>query len=113
MFKLISIKQSDKTAKKYDAKFFDAKTNKNKIISFGSKVHRDFTLMNNKKSKFYINDNEQREKIKRNYQKRHGKNLLTDASKTGMSASALSYYILWTEPTISKSIINYKKRFNL
>ena len=113
MFKLISIKQSDKTAKKYDAKFFNKESNKNKIISFGAKSYRDFTLMNNKKSKFYINDNEQREKIKRNYQKRHAKDLLTDKAKTGMSAGALAYYLLWTEPTISKSIINYKKRFNL
>ena len=113
MFKLISIKQSDKIGKKYDAKFFDKKTNKNKIISFGDKRYRDFTLINKKTSKYYINDNDQREKIKELYQKRHAKDLLTDASKTGMSAGALSYYVLWTEPTISKSIINYKKKFNL
>jgi len=113
MFKLISIKQSSKIGKKYDAKFFNKKTNKNKIISFGSKGYRDFTLINKKTSKYYINDNEEREKIKSNYQKRHSKDLLTDASKTGMSAGALSYYVLWTEPTITKSIINYKKKFNL
>ena len=113
MFKLLSIKQSTKIGKKYDASFYDKDKNKYKMFSFGSKNYRDYTLINNKNSKFYIKNKEEREKVKENYQKRHAKDLLTDASKTGMSPGALSYYILWTEPIISKGIENYKKKYNL
>ena len=113
MFKLLSIKQSSKIGKKYDATFYDKNSNKYKMFSFGAKNYRDYTLINNKNSKFYIKDKEKREKVKENYQKRHAKDLLTDESISGLSRGALSYYILWTATTLNKGIENYKKKYNL
>ena len=108
--KLISVKVSNKKAKKYDALFQD-KTGKSKTISFGATGYRDFTLMSDKKSEFYIKDKKERDKVKDAYQKRHAKDLLTEASKTGMSAGALSYYILWTKPTLKAGIAEFKRTF--
>jgi len=113
MFKLLSIKVSSKIDKKFDAKFINKETKQERTISFGAKKYRDHTLTNDKKSKFYIPDKEEREKVKINYQKRHAKDLLTEASKTGLSAGALSYYVLWTGTTLTKGISNYRKKFNL
>lgn len=113
MFKLLSIKVSSKIDKKFDAKFINKQTKQERTISFGSSKYRDYTLINDKKSKFYIADKQEREKVKELYQKRHAKDLLTEASKTGMSAGALSYYVLWTGTTLTKGISNYRKKYNL
>ena len=108
--KLMSVQSSNKKAKKYDALFKD-KTGKSKTISFGATGYRDYTLISDKKSEFYIKDKNERDKVKDAYQKRHEKDLLTDASKTGMSAGALSYYILWTKPTLKAGIAEFKSKF--
>ena len=113
MFKLVSVEKSDKENKKYTAYFLDKETGKEKIIHFGAEGYRDWTLINNKKSKFYIENKEEREKVKENYLKRHAKDLLTEASKTGMSAGSLSYYLLWNKPTLSASIKQYKRIYKL
>ena len=112
MFKLIKIEKSKKKDKKFDATFFNKENNKQKIISFGSKGYRDYTLINNKNSEFYIPNKEQREKVKDLYQKRHAKDLLTEASKSGLSAGSLSYYVLWTGTTLNKGISNYRNKYN-
>jgi len=108
--KLITVTVSNKKAKKYDALFKDD-TGKSKTISFGASGYRDFTLMSDKKSEFYIKNKQDREKVKTAYQARHAKDLLTDASKRGMSAGALSYYILWSKPTLKAGIAEFKRQF--
>lgn len=113
MFKLIKIEKSKNKDKKFDATFFNKETKQEKTISFGAEKYRDYTLINDKKSKFYIPNKEEREKVKDLYQKRHAKDLLTENSKTGMSAGALSYYVLWTGTTLNKGISNYRKKYNL
>ena len=76
---------------------------------FGSKGMRDFTLINNKKSKFYISDETEREKVKNAYQARHAKDNIDDVH----SAGALSWHILWTQPTLKGGIKEYSKRFGV
>jgi hypothetical protein len=78
------------------------------IHHFGSSAHRDFTLMNDKTSKFYEPDKERREKIRQNYIKRHQRD-----PKGVHNASSMSDLILWTEPTLRKGITRYEKKFNV
>lgn len=78
------------------------------IHHFGSSAHRDFTLMNDKTSKFYEPDKERREKIRQNYIKRHQKD-----PKGVHNPSSMSDLILWTEPTLRKGITRYEKKFNV
>ena len=80
----------------------------NHIHHFGSSAHRDFTLMNDKTSKFYEPDKERREKIRQNYIKRHQRD-----PKGVHNPSSMSDLILWTEPTLRKGITKYEKKFNV
>ena len=112
MTKLLKIIKSENSKKKYDA-YFLLDNNKEKKVSFGAKSYRDFTLINNKNSEFYLPKSSDRESVKSAYRKRHQKDLLTDANKKGLGAGALSYYILWNKPSIESSIIDFKNKFNL
>ncbi len=78
------------------------------IHHFGSSAHRDFTLMNDRTSKFYEPDKERREKIRQNYIKRHQRD-----PKGVHNPSSMSDLILWTEPTLRKGITKYEKKFNV
>jgi len=80
----------------------------NHIHHFGSSAHRDFTLMNDRTSKFYEPDKERREKIRQNYIKRHQRD-----PKGVHNPSSMSDLILWTEPTLRKGITKYEKKFNV
>ena len=95
--KLISVKPSDKSDKKYMATF-QSDTGRTKTTHFGAKGMDDYTL---------THDKEQRER----YRKRHAKDLHTnDPSKAGF----LSYYILWGDSTsLTSNISSFKSRFNL
>ena len=64
--------------------------------------------MNDKNSKYYEPDKTEREKVKSNYQLRHKNDKLKKVSR-----GSLSYYLLWNEPTLKKSIADYEKRFDL
>ena len=110
MTKLLKIVKSSNPKKKFDA-IFKLDSGKEKKVSFGAASMRDFTLISNKNSKFYIPNKEEREKVRDNYQRRHKKDLLTEKNKKGLGAGALSFYLLWTTPKINLS--SYKKRFNL
>ncbi len=110
MTKLIKIVKSDKPKKKWKA-IFKKDNDREKTVHFGSAGMRDFTLINNKNSKFYIPDKKGREKVRDNYQARHKKDLLTENNKRGIGAGALSFYLLWTTSKIN--IASYRKRFNL
>lgn len=93
--KLISITKSHRPDKKLDATF--EKDGRTKTTSFGAKGMDDFTKTHN---------TEQRER----YRTRHKKDLQThDPTRAGY----LSWWILWNKPTVSASIQDYKRRFNL
>ena len=99
----MELKTSTRKGKKYMIK------HNNKTTHFGSKGMRDFTLMNNKSNKFYEPSKEVRENVKKNYKTRHRK----DPINTPFTAGSLSYYLLWNKPTLTASIRDYNKRFNV
>ncbi len=77
--------------------------------SFGQKGMRDYTLINDPDSKFYIEDEKERKRIKQGYKNRHG----TDPIDDFKSAGALSWFTLWTGRTLSQGIKQYEDRFNV
>jgi hypothetical protein len=110
MVKLLKIIPSDVKGKKYSAYFLlDEKTKKEKKVNFGSAGMRDFTLINDKKSKFYIKDKNEREKVKKAYQTRHAKDRINDPLTPG----SLSWHVLWSEPTLAGAIARFKNKFKL
>jgi len=99
----LKLRKSNRPEKKWVAK------DENRTIHFGQKNARDFTLINKPTSKFYIPDRAEREKVKKAYRSRHAKDNLNNPFSPG----ALSYYILWSAPTMRGGIRNYEKRFNI
>ena len=94
--RLISIRKSKREGKKYTATF-EIKKGKNisrKTTHFGAKNMSDYT-----KHK----DKERRGR----YISRHKKDLNT---KDPTRAGYLAMFILWNKPTLSGSILDYKKR---
>lgn len=80
----------------------------NHIHYFGSSNHRNYTLMNDPKSKYYEQDHNTRERVKYNYHKRHLK------EKGGVhTASSMSKMILWNKKNLTESIKSYEKKFNV
>ena len=92
MLKLIAIRRSDKPSKKYSAEFSDGKK-----VYFGASGYSDYTIHK---------DPERKER----YIQRHSKNENFNDPQT---PGALSRWILWNKPTLSASIADFKKRFNL
>ena len=101
--RLLSIKPSDRKEKRYVAEFCECsgeskcKSEKRKRTHFGFKGgstyidHKD-----DKKKDAYI----ARHKVNENW-------------NDPTTAGALARYILWNKPTLTESIKDYKKRFNL
>lgn len=92
MVKLIEIKKSDRKDKKYMALFSDGT-----VIHFGASGFNDFTT----------HKDERRKEL---YLKRHFPRENWDDPYT---AGSLSRWILWNQPTLERSIKDYKHRFNL
>tara|TARA_R110001632_G_scaffold9631_1_gene36774 strand:- start:139 stop:465 length:327 start_codon:yes stop_codon:yes gene_type:complete len=107
--KLISIVPSTRKGKKYKATF-ELDKERSVTTHFGASGFRDYTLINDKKSKFYIKDVKERLKVKDAYIKRHQKR--EDFNKP-LTAGALSKWILWTEPNINTAIKNFKRKFSV
>lgn len=100
--KLVSILKSDKPEKKLKAVFEnDGRT---KTVYFGSSANMDYT-------RYYKRDGpEIANERKRLYRIRHKKDLETkDFTRPGY----LSWFLLWSEPTLEEAIKKYKQRFNL
>ena len=76
---------------------------------FGDSRYRDRTLINDRKSKWYISDKAEREKVWRAYQARAGSGDIDNEH----SPAALSYYILWSADTLDEGVRNYEKRFGI
>ena len=91
------LKKSTREDKKYMAIFYDDNRKKIKTTHFGSAGMSDYLHHKSEERKYlYLN--------------RHRKNENWDDFYT---AGALSKWILWNKTTISSSIADYMKRFNL
>ena len=96
--------RSDKPTKKYTMLMPSHKH----IHRFGQNSYRDYTLMHDKKSKFYEPDFKTRERVKYAYHKRHSK------EKGGRhTPSSMSKIILWNKKTLKESIKDYEKKFKV
>jgi hypothetical protein len=93
--KFIGIKTSHIPTKKYDAIFQNG--DRQKVVPFGAKGYTDFILSGGDKKKQSA------------YKKRHANDNLNDP----LSPGALSWFILWSSPTLKGGLANYKKHFNL
>ncbi len=91
-FKLEKIIKSPLVTKKYRAIFSDETH-----TDFGAKGYEDYTIHNDYERK-------------KRYLLRHKSNEDWNNPK---SAGSLSRFILWNKKTLSESIFDYKKRFNL
>ena len=107
----VEIEPSSRKQNKYMGIFKNKDNIKIKTIHFGAKGYRDYTLINNKKSPFYIEDADKREMVRTLYIKRHDTPRENWAAPD--NAGSMSRWILWEEPTLESAIIKYKKRFNL
>ena len=101
---LVYLYTTDKAKKKFSAFFPTSK----KVIHFGQKPYRDYTLMNDKKSTHYLPSKNDRDKVKEAYQARHKSDNLDDPETAG----ALSMFILWSSPTLRGGMRNYAKKFS-
>jgi len=109
MVKLLKIIKSKNNDKKYDAYFlFD--NGKEKKISFGQRGARDFTLINDKSSKYYLPKLEDRKVVKTAYLRRHSKR---EDWNNPLTAGSLSRWIIWDLPTFEGSIKKFKNKFKL
>jgi hypothetical protein len=93
--KLLSIKPSERPTKKYVATFMV--NDKQKLVHFGYKG-----------SKTFLDHKDEKKRLA--YVARHRVN---ENFNDPLSAGSLSRYILWNKTTLSASISDFKKRFNL
>lgn len=99
---LVKIVKSRKPGKKYDAVFKLANNSAvggktpEKIISFGASGYSDYTI------------HKDIDRMKR-YQMRHKNDNLSNP----LSPGALSWYVLWSSPTLEGGISNYRMHFKL
>ncbi len=100
---LVYLYKSNLKNKKW-AMFFPASV---KLVHFGQKPYRDFTLMNDKKSVHYLSSKKERDAVKNRYRARHANDNLDDPE----SAGSLSYYVLWQMPTLRGGMRTYEKTF--
>ena len=99
----LTLRKSKRDGKKWLVK------REGKTVHFGQDGARDYTLMSSKGSQFYLADKKERDKVKDAYQARHKGDNLNDPYSPG----SLSYYLLWTAPTLRGGIRNYEKRFGV
>jgi len=108
MVKLMKVIPAKAKTKKWTA-YFMMPDGKERMVSFGATGYRDFTLISDKKSKFYLPKKSDREKVKQAYISRHSREQQTDP----MKPATLSRYLLWSTPSLGGSIRNFKKRFKV
>ena len=93
--KLIEVKKSPRADKKLVAVFQE--NGKTLLRHFGQKGASDFTIHHD-------------EVRKKRYLDRHRANEYWEDPKT---AGSLAKWILWNKPTITESVSDFKRRFNL
>jgi hypothetical protein len=96
--KFLGLARSSNPDKKYMARF--EVDGRERVTHFGAAGMKDYTLHSP------LN----REARKRAYDTRHR---ATENWDDPTSAGALAKFILWNKPTISASLADYKRRFNL
>lgn len=106
--KLLRIEPSSRKEKKYDAIFMV--NDKEKKVSFGASGYRDYTLINDKNSKFYLPKILDRNVVKASYIRRHREK---ENWNNPLTAGALSRFILWNKKTLNASIRDFKQRFKV
>lgn len=100
MAKLISFTRSDNPEKKY--KVVIERDGREKTIHFGASGYKDYTSFSPL----------EREQRKRNYITRHKDK--EDWSASGIDTAGFwAKNILWNKPTISASLADVRRRFNL
>jgi len=105
--KLMKIIPAKAKGKKWTAYFSVGK--KEKAVSFGAAGYRDYTLVSDPKSKFYLKTKAERDKVKAAYISRHSK----ENQSNPMTPAALSRFVLWHSPNFGGAIRNFKKRFGV
>jgi len=110
--KLLTIIPSSNKSKKWTA-IFEIDGNKEKKVNFGATGYRDYTLMNSKNSGFYLPKKSDRDAVKSLYINRHKKREENLWKTSPMSPATLSRFILWSAPTMSVAVSNYRKKFKL
>ena len=108
VIKLIRIVKSSNSAKKWTAIFMV--DDKEKKVDFGQNNYRDFVLINDKDSKFYLPKLVDRNVVKASYIRRHEKN---ENWNNPLTAGALSRFILWNKKSLNASIRDFKRRFKV
>ena len=106
--KLLKIIPSTNKTKKYTAVFLV--DGQERRISFGASGYRDYTLISDKTSKFYLPNKSDRDVVKASYIRRHEKR---ENWNDPMTAGSLSRFLLWERPTLKGAIKAFKKRFKL
>ena len=108
----VKLFESPLTTKKYRAVFY-YDNEPFHYVDFGGKNYRDFTLINDPDSKYYIPDKKEREKVRENYIARHGATEEYIWKTDPYAPATLSRWVLWNMPTLEASWNDYKQRFNL
>uniref|UniRef100_A0A6C0JY66 Uncharacterized protein n=1 Tax=viral metagenome TaxID=1070528 RepID=A0A6C0JY66_9ZZZZ len=99
--KLVSVTKSSRPKKKLMAIFLHK--GKYTTVHFGGEGYNDYT-------KYYKQNKVLAEEMKRRYLIRHTSN---ENWNDVTSAGALSRWILWNKPTITASINDFKRKYNL
>lgn len=107
--KLLKVEKLLNDAKKYEATFL-LDNGKEKKTKFGATGYRDYTLINDKNSKFYLKKTLDKNVVKDSYLRRHVKKENWNSPTT---AGSLSRWLLWNRKTFNSSLKDFKKKFKL
>lgn len=107
----VSISPSKVKGSKYSAVFRNKDNKKINTLNFGAKGYRDYTLINNPKSEYYLKDEDKRNDVKRRYIARHAR--MGENWSVPNTKGSLSRWVLWEKTNINDAINAYKKRFKL
>jgi len=102
--RLLRIKSSHKTEKKYDAVFLKP-DGKEKVVPFGQKGYNDFLIYNKKEGEKTAKVHRQR------YLKRHSG--MGEHWNKPDTPGALSRWVLWNKKTLKASLADFKQKFNV
>lgn len=106
--KSVKLFESPLKSKKYRAVFY-YDGNPFHHADFGGKGYRDFTLINDPKSEYYLPDKEERDEVRERYIRRHSR--MDEDFNDPYTAGALSRWVLWERPTLRESWKFYKDKF--
>lgn len=111
---LIEVKESPKKGKKLRA-IFEDESGKRSTVDFGAQGSRDYLLVSNPDSRFYMRDRSARLRLRENYRKRHSNNPNERlALKRPNTPASLSMHILWGDSSnIKNNIRAFKRKYGV